>query len=242
MAVVLEIAEQSCALLLQHADGKHTFLGTAFYFEHGGRTLAATAAHCIPKDDNSRLCTVGDVLPLRLRFVSIGVLDSSLDLCLLVPADPPASVQLVLAGERLVEVTEPAYCYEYSTTSFKDGSWHINPASRVGNFVRLVQMEDRYGSAGKDMLEMSFPAIKGASGAPVIQIRDGQAIVVGVVVANAEHHLLPAHIETVLSNNNNLVEERKYFLPQALAVHVLHLVGMADRWIEAYEDTSQDGT
>jgi hypothetical protein len=65
-----------------------------------------------------------------------------------------------------------------------------------------------------DMLELSFPALRGASGAPVVEIRGTALFAHGVIVANTEHHLLPAHIETVLDSKNQLLEERKYFLPQ----------------------------
>jgi hypothetical protein len=138
---------------------------------------------------------------------------------------------MILGEEDEIHVNILFYTYEFSATQWKDGAWNINPATRIGNCVRTVQMDDVFGPAGVDMLEMSFPALKGASGAPVIEIQNSRLIVRGIIVANAERHLLPAQIETVLDAENHLLEERKYFLPQAAAVHSQHLVRLVDQWL-----------
>ena len=78
-------------------------------------------------------------------------------------------------------------------------------------------MLDQYGAAGASMLELSFPALKGASGAPVMS---GQFELWGVIIANVNHHLLPAQIETIYDDDGRVVEETQYMLPQGLAVHV----------------------
>lgn len=80
------------------------------------------------------------------------------------------------------------------------------------------------------MLELSFPAHKGASGAAVIELRPSAPthVIHGVVIANLEMHLLPAQIVTGLSDNNKMLEEHKYFLPQGAAVHVSHLANLVD--------------
>jgi hypothetical protein len=53
--------------------------------------------------------------------------------------------------------------------------------------------------------------------------------VVGVVVASAAYHLLPAQIESVLNADNTSYEEIRYLLPQALAVDIRHLRPMYER-------------
>lgn len=69
-------------------------------------------------------------------------------------------------------------------------------------------------------LELSFPALKGASGAPVIVENTGS--VIGMIVGNIERELLPAQIERV-TNGQKYVEEVKYVLPTARAISWKHL-------------------
>lgn len=69
-------------------------------------------------------------------------------------------------------------------------------------------------------LQLSFPALKGASGAPVIVENTGS--VIGMIVGNIEHELLPAQIERV-TNGHKYVEEVKYLLPSAKAISWKHL-------------------
>lgn len=52
---------------------------------------------------------------------------------------------------------------------------------------------------------------------------DGKFEVLGIVVGNIEHELLPVQVATVLDEENELLEERKYMLPQGFAIHVKHL-------------------
>jgi hypothetical protein len=75
-----------------------------------------------------------------------------------------------------------------------------------------------------DALELSFPALRGASGAPTIYNSDdmwgnANTQIVGIIVANASEHLLPAQIESVLYENNEAYEEVRFMLPQAVAVN-----------------------
>ena len=69
-------------------------------------------------------------------------------------------------------------------------------------------------------LNLSFPALKGASGAPVVVELTG--FVVGMVVRNVEAELLPAQIERIVTEDG-YTEERKYFLPVARAISWRHL-------------------
>ena len=69
-------------------------------------------------------------------------------------------------------------------------------------------------------LDLSFPALKGSSGAPVIDEKDGR--VIGLVVANVERHLLPAQVE-IIDNGIEPKEEVRYFLPIGKAISWKHL-------------------
>ena len=45
----------------------------------------------------------------------------------------------------------------------------------------------------------------------------------GIVKANVSNELLPAQIERVVDEVGQLEEETKFYLPQALAIHVKHV-------------------
>ena len=107
----------------------------------------------------------------------------------------------------------------------------------MGHMTRMLNATERLGPAGDLVLELSFPAFRGASGAPVMFHETGTRVlmgqesygIVGVIVANASYHLLPAQIESVIDVENNYVEEIRYMLPQALAVNIQHLRPMYER-------------
>jgi S1-C subfamily serine protease len=110
----------------------------------------------------------------------------------------------------------------------------MSPATRLGNVTRSMAV-DFLGAAGEDALELSFPALRGASGSPVL---NQQLEVIGLVVANASYHLLPAQIESVIDEKNKVTEEIKYMLPQALAVNCKFIRA----FIESYLDTNTAST
>jgi hypothetical protein len=69
-------------------------------------------------------------------------------------------------------------------------------------------------------LDLSFPALKGASGAPVIDESTG--LVLGMIVANIERHLMPAQMERTIRSDST-IDEVRYFAPYAQAIMALHL-------------------
>jgi hypothetical protein len=121
----------------------------------------------------------------------------------------------------------PVLTHEYSTTPDQPGPIRLNPAARQGHITRMV-MADKLDLAGKNALEVSFPAVRGSSGAPLIYQHRGFSII-GVLVSNAEYHLLPAHVQISLNAANTLLDEVKYFLPQGVAVNINHLRCMYER-------------
>jgi hypothetical protein len=113
--------------------------------------------------------------------------------------------------------------FEYGTTRSAGNKIELSPATRMGNITRMLNLTDQYNKAGDEILELSFPALRGASGAPVISIDGDQFNLQGVIIANVSYHLLPAQVETVLDEKNEVLEETKFMLPQALAVNVKHV-------------------
>jgi len=92
----------------------------------------------------------------------------------------------------------------------------------VGNITSSLSNYDLNYAKDITALELSFPGLRGASGAPVMT-NDGSYDVLGIVAGNVGHDLLPVQIHTVLDEENDLLEEIKYMLPQGLAIHVRHL-------------------
>src|ERR1700676_3358058 len=117
--------------------------------------------------------------------------------------------------------------FEYSTTREEQGQIRLSPAARRGHITRMLTV-DTLGPAGDDALEVSFPAVRGASGAPVMYDQPGFGII-GVLISNALYHLLPAEVQVSLNAANTLVDEVKYLLPQGIAVNVRHLRPMYER-------------
>jgi hypothetical protein len=94
------------------------------------------------------------------------------------------------------------------------------PSFRRGHVVQ--RYTSSFGVAtGSHVLDVSYPALKGASGAPVFYsfLKTG---VVGMIVGNVERHLMPAQVLRV-EGPGERVEEISYFLPQAQAIRTVHL-------------------
>jgi hypothetical protein len=69
------------------------------------------------------------------------------------------------------------------------------------------------------MLELSFPALRGASGAPVVDSHPPFEVW-GVVTANTAYEIHPAQVERIVEEDGKITEETRFYLPQALAIHV----------------------
>lgn len=199
------------------------FLGTAAFV--GRPPLLVTAAHVVSEWDGPFAIVVCPHLR-ELKTANLLVRDPEIDLAVLeVPGYAPER-PLGLAEDDEIDVNQLVTCLEYSMTQVVDNRIKLSPANRLGNVTRLLDLSDIHGRAGKDALELSFPALRGASGAPVVS--NNTFRLWGVVVSNVSHHLLPAQIERVLDQNGGVTEETQFLLPQALAVHVRHVRAMID--------------
>jgi hypothetical protein len=113
---------------------------------------------------------------------------------------------------------------EFSGTEsrlLEDGrtAMHFTPYYRKGHVI--CSYPSTYPEATPTLChDLSFPALRGASGAPVIVEADGS--VTGMVVANVERHLLPAQVERVELGSDQR-EEIRYFLPIGKAIAWQHL-------------------
>ena len=105
----------------------------------------------------------------------------------------------------------------------------MDPASRVGNVTRRINY-DPLKEGGAGALELSFPVLRGASGAPVVT-NDVNYHVIGIVA----RELTPIQVHVVLDEANQIYEETRYLLPQGIAINVLHLRAA----LEALTNTDQ---
>lgn len=161
--------------------------------------------------------------------------DQRRDLALLRIHGFRAADPLQVAFDAKVHYNSDLVALEYAQTVNESGVFLLNPAMRRGHNTRTVQAEKLGAIAGLDALELSFPALQGASGAPVLfestpfipeELKWG---IVGVLVANVAYHAIPAQVISLVAEDDSYIEERRYMLPQGLAVNVNHLKPMYER-------------
>jgi S1-C subfamily serine protease len=194
------------------------FLGTGSFV--GDPPLLITADHVIRDWQGSFGISILPKLH-NIYVAKIVARDPSHDLSLLEVSDfKPAGV-LDLAP-KLAHLNQLLCTFEYGTTRTQGNQIHISPATRIGNITRTLNLISQYQGAGDEILELSFSALKGASGAPVVS-NDDKFQLQGIIIANVSYHLLPAQISSVLDEDNQILEETQFMLPQALAVNVKHV-------------------
>jgi len=202
----------------RNVEKKWLFLGTGVFC--GTPPLLVTADHVLDNKCEAVKIQVTD--PNTFYRASSVTRKPSVDLAVLEIENYTPLVSCHLADDEEIVFNKPIFCYEYGTTHNLGEQIVISPATRMGNVTRFRNLQDKYGAAGEAMLELSFPALRGASGSPVVDM-GAEIRLWGIIVANVSYHLLPAQVETVLQENGSLDEEVKFLLPQALAVNVKHV-------------------
>lgn len=125
-------------------------------------------------------------------------------------------------------LNEDVMCFEYSSTRIErkpGGGRHVSfePYAHKGNVVRIYESAFPEQVPTTAMLT-SFPALQGASGAPVLAKTKPRRTLaaVGMMVSNFERHLLPAQILRIDSEKGDS-EEIRYYLPYGKALARIHL-------------------
>jgi hypothetical protein len=194
------------------------FLGSGVFV--GEQMILVTCNHVLESWDKNYAI----VIEAEEKLVSAEILkkDPKTDLALLKVGEynPPHS--LPLEDDENITLNNFVICFEYGTTITAGDKINFSPANRLGNVTRFRDITDLYNKAGDQMLELSFPALKGASGAPIMEWRPPFKLW-GIVKANISAELMPAQIETLVDEKGKVEEETKFYLPQALAVHVKHV-------------------
>ena len=190
------------------------FLGTASFV--GQANLLLTAEHVVRGwEGNKYAFSLMSELTAD-HELEVMALDRGRDLALLKTKNFRAEQIIdILEENQAVNPNRLIVSYEYGMTYTAGNAVMLSPATRLGNVTRTIDRTDRYGLAGQEMLELSFPALRGASGAPVLS-NEGFKLI-GMIVANVSYHLLPAQIETIYDESGNIEENTQFMLPQALA-------------------------
>jgi Trypsin-like peptidase domain len=201
------------------------FLGTGF-FCGVDRPYLVTAKHVLRKWTRQHGIAILHNGDISAALAKILVESPYLDLAVLeVPGyEPPFVFPL---GTGKIVFNEQIQSFDYGPTRTIAGRIHFSSATRIGNVTRCLDIAEGPSDAGHDSLEVSFPALAGASGSPILCPSQGFAVW-GVVKENIGHHLLPAQIERGHCGDNMLTEETKLMLPQALAINVRHLNNLID--------------
>ncbi|MDO8334655.1 MAG: serine protease [Nitrosomonas sp.] len=207
----------------------HQFVGTGFFIDCG---FLVTAQHVV--DNNKSLLFGVEIADthdpaqrrsqLQFKSATVVAMDQSADLAILTTSEYICPCPLPIDTTPLLGI-ETAYCFEYSRSNGSStGNFYVESSTRVGNVVRYVDDKRTSPLFPPDSLELSFPAIKGASGAPIMSCR-GKWAVIGIMKANAMYELLPIQSIKVMDeiDNKPISEQTTYYLPHGLAVNSKHL-------------------
>jgi len=225
------------------ASPPYSFLGTGFFIGTGGTFM--TAKHVLgdapAPGGGTRLAAVDTRTGCAIHVIESTWMSPEYDVALgkVVGWPDPQVLELSDCDPTL---NTDLITLEFSQTSLRrlpDGDLALDlvPSCRKGHEVRQnVSANLNLTPEPTHVLELSFPALRGASGAPVMaELRHPQpGAVLGLLIANVERHLLPAQIERI-EEQTGFAEERRYFLPLGLAISWRHLreIAVEQQVIEA---------
>ncbi len=203
-------------------------VGTGFFVGDAEALHIVTAKHVITDNPLAEDELYGIVFheDKGIKIIAISHIRASVDfdlaVCSVSRADFPLAVPLVIAKSDPA-LNEDVFSYEYSSTRIEQtdtGGTHVffEPYAHKGNVVRSYESTFPERIKTPTILT-SFPALQGASGAPVVASGPGKMsfAVVGMLVANSERHLLPAQVVKI-KNGPSYMETTSYFLPYGKAL------------------------
>ena len=197
-------------------------LGTGFFVRASGDLHVLTAKHVFqgsPLDKGEHYAYVVNTGP-RIQVWTIPEFSFSkdFDIAIFKPRQFESAIALPFS-ECQPSLNDDIICYEYSGTRIeKTRPNHtlvaFEPMAHKGNIMRSY-ISDYPETKPTPSLILSFPAMQGASGAPIICALGRKSFyVAGMVVDNFERHLIPAQIVKM----DDGVEKTSYFLPTAKAI------------------------
>lgn len=220
-------------------------LGTGSFIGHGEEIYILTAKHIFDGDEeqaNNKFAFVlndGKGIGIWKIQKIVAAEDYDIAVCFVKYVEGMVPLQF---SKQQPSLNADVFCYEYSNTSIEvniSGSKHINiqPLAHKGNIMRYFDSEFPE-KTKTPCFNTSFPALQGASGAPVISATKGKDFyIAGIIVANQETHLMPAQIVEVV-DGNDFLEQISYFLPMGKAINaslVVQVIESLDINIEYVE-------
>lgn len=228
MAVQLK-PERAIVPIVRYAPDRiiSQVLGTGFFVGKADTLRLVTAKHVItdaPLADGEKYALVLNdgkgIAVIAISQIRVAQ-DFDVAVCNIEQSLLKNAVPLALATSDPA-LNDDVFSYEYSSTRIEKtaAGFHVSfePYAHKGNVVRS------YASTFPEKIKTpciltSYPALQGASGAPVvatIQTRK-QFAVVGMLVENAERHLIPAQV-VAIEDGPSYKESTSYFLPYGKAV------------------------
>jgi|GEM_PF-5686495 len=174
-------------------DGEHIvrFLGTCFAL-HGNPTVIVSAAHVFKGCRSDKICLLlRDVDDQTYPMVgSSWSVNNEHDLAFINLVQVPARIGALPLAANMVGTTDPVFTFEFSPTVPRKTETGLkftpNAYTHVGNIVTHHYAVTDAGVEYSRRFETSFPALRGASGAPVMDVAN--SAVLGVLIRN---HTLP---------------------------------------------------
>jgi V8-like Glu-specific endopeptidase len=201
MGIPTEPLKAIFPIVAMNQQGPYSFLGTGFFLKKDGTFL--TAKHVFadnPPGEGEYYGIVFTPEGNSVHNVSKVRFSENFDIAL-----GQAEIEKIVdniehleLAEKNAPLNQDILTLEFSATRTvtAEASREIQliPSHRKGYVIRYYT-SDYPEAVPTEVLDLSFPALKGASGAPVIDEKDGR--VIGLIVANVERHLLPAQIERI---------------------------------------------
>ena len=229
-------------------------LGTGFFVGNEAGLHVITARHVFDKNplkDEERYAIVfPEERGMKIIPISQNLASDEFDLaaCRVSTADCPEAMPLMI-GRAEPSLNQNVLSYEYSSTRIEttptgDTNVTFEPYSHKGNIV-LVFTSTYPEKIETPSFLISFPALQGASGAPVftVTLPTRNFAVVGMIVANVERELIPAQLVEI-HNGDSYQEKTTYYLPygKALARSVIArcLEKMGVPFVYAEDDEESD--
>ena len=181
-------------------------LGTGFFVGRPGSLQILTAKHVIESNPlqpgEGYAVAFGEKSGIRIRSIDGYQASSKYDFAFINGEGFPEASPLPIV-EGIAPLNVDVVTNEYSTTRIErlpDGRAHVSiePLLHKGN-VMTYYVSNFPETVPTPSLLTSFPALQGASGAPVILSHN--FAVIGILMANFERHLLPAQVVRVSSSD-----------------------------------------
>lgn len=204
-------------------------LGTGFLISPVGALV--TARHVLrgrPSDAESSLFVIAKAddesiawSARDLRRITKVNLSTRIDVAI-AEIDEVEGLQPLYLRPGEIGTNEDVLTLDYSSTVVRTNEPDVrfSPGTLRGNVVRHY-ISDFPATAGMRCFDTSFPALQGASGAPVLT-QPGFSVV-GMLVGNVQRHLIPAQVARI-EEMDSVIEEIRYLLPFGQALEADEII------------------